>query len=147
MPSLFPTFSIPEVTIKETDDAKVFKPSPLFDFDAGDFVRDGANRVIYCEGRDGYVIWVLKMLKTQVGSCLSYLYAGIDMEGSLQEPTREAVQAAFERTITECIMAHPSTDRVYGFEFEWEPDALHINFLVKPFMWPSFDASMNIISA
>jgi len=97
--SLYPVFEIPSLAAEDDEAERVFKPSPLFDFDTGDFVRDGANRVVMVDGRDAYIIWVLKALKTQQGACLAYMDTGIDYEDAMSETPREAVQAAFERTI------------------------------------------------
>ena len=144
---LFPVFDLPSIAQQTQDDTdKYFWPGPLFDFYLGDFVRDGANRVITVNGYDSYVLWVLKTLKTQVGACAAYPEYGIDIDGALSEPNRAAIQSAFERTITEGLMRNPRTERVYSFEFGWSADELAIAFIVKPRGYDAFDASMNIIT-
>jgi hypothetical protein len=143
--SLYPVFEIPSLVAEDDEAERVFKPAPLFDFDTGDFVRDGANRVVMVDGRDAYIIWVLKALKTQQGACLAYMDAGIDYEDAMSETPREAVQAAFERTITEALMRHPCTERVFDFEFEWDSDSLYMAFTVKPKAWAAFDVGMNVV--
>lgn len=143
---LYPVWEIPTLTTTNEDAERVFKPSPLFDFDIGDFVRDGANRVVMVEGRDAYILWVLKTLKTQQGACLSYMDAGIDSEDAMSETSREAVQSAFERTITDALLRHPCTERVFEFVYEWDADALSITFVVKPRTWAAFDVAMNVVS-
>lgn len=143
--ALYPTFGIPTTGQKSEDVRQVFKPSPLFDYETGDFVRDGANRVVMVEGRDAYILWVLKVLKTQQGACLSYMDAGIDYESALAEVSREAVQSAFERAITDTLMCHPCTERIYNFEFDWDSDNIAIAFTVKPKAWAAFDAGMNVV--
>lgn len=142
--TLYPVFDIPSVEQTEEDAGQIFKPSPLFDFDTGDFVRDGANRVVMVEGRDAYILWVIKTLKTQQGACLSYMDAGIDYEAALQESNREAIQSAYERTITDALMCHPCTERIFDFEFEWETDTLSFSFTIKPRAWAAFDIALNI---
>lgn len=143
--TLYPVFEIPTSEPQNEDAEQAFKPSPLFDFDTGDFVRDGANRIVMVDGRDAYILWVLKTLKTQQGACMSYMEAGIDYEGALAETSREAVQAAFERTISETLLIHPCTDRVYDFEYEWDSDTLYTAFTVKPKTWAAFDVAMNVV--
>lgn len=142
--ALYPVFEIPSLDAVNNEAEQVFKPAPLFDFELGDFVRDGANRIVMVDGRDAYIVWVLKTLKTQQGACLSYADVGIDYEEALSETPREAVQAAFERTITDALMAHPCTERVYDFEYAWETDSLYIAFTVKPKAWAAFDVGMNV---
>ena len=143
--TLYPVFAIPSTEPENEDVEQTFKPSPLFDYDKGDFVRDGANRIVMVDGRDAYILWVLKALKTQQGACLSYMGVGVDHEGALAEPSREAVQAAFERGISEALLTHPCTDRVYDFNFEWDSDTLYTAFTVKPKAWAAFDIAMNVV--
>lgn len=143
--TLYPVFDIPSTEPENEDAEQIFKPSPLFDYDLGDFVRDGANRIVMVDGRDAYILWVLKVLKTQQGACLSYMDIGIDHEGALAEASREAVQAAFERSISESLLAHPCTDRVFDFHFEWNSDTLYTAFTVKPKAWAAFDIALNVV--
>lgn len=143
--TLYPVFDIPSIEAEGTDAERSFKPSPLFDYDIGDFVRDGANRVVMVDGRDGYILWVLKVLKTQQGACLSYMGVGIDHEAALAETSREAVQAAFERSISEALLVHPCTERVYDFVFEWDSDTIYIGMTIKPKAWAAFDMAMNVV--
>ena len=77
---------------------------------------------------------------------MSYMFHGIDYEDALSEISREAVQSAYERTITEALMSHPCTERIHDFVFEWESDSVAIFFTVKPKFWPSFDISMNVVN-
>lgn len=143
--TLYPVFDIPSVDAENTDEESSFKPAPLFDYDIGDFVRDGANRVVMVDGRDAYILWVLKVLKTQLGACLSYMGVGVDHEAALAETSREAVQAAFERSISESLLVHPCTERVYDFVFEWDSDTIYMGFTVKPKAWAAFDIAMNVV--
>lgn len=143
--TLYPVFEIPSLNPINSDEEKTLKASPLFDFEIGDFVRDGANRVIMTDGREAYKSWVLKVLNTQRAACLSYIETGIDQEGALSEPTREAVESAFERTITDALLRNVCTERVCEFEFAWDIDVLTISFVVKPKSWSAFDASLNVV--
>lgn len=142
---LYPVFDIPVAADNTEDLEQRFLPTPLFDFETGDFVRDGQNRVVMVDGRDGFILWVLKILATQQGSCLSYLECGVDTEGCMAEENRAAVQSALERAITEAVAMHPCTERVYGFDYEWDADSVRVSFIVKPKAWAAFDVSMNIV--
>lgn len=142
---LYPTFDIPSLRPASIDAENTYKPTPLFDFASGDFVRDGANRVVMADGYEAYKMWVLKTLKTQAGTCLSYTGIGIDREGALAEVSREAEESALERTITDALLRNPCTERVYNFEFSWSVDGLCVGFYVKPKTWTAFDVAMNVI--
>ena len=141
---LYPVFDIPDVEETETEEEEILRSGPLFDFNTGDFVRDGQNRVILVDGQDTFILWVLKALKTQQDAYRSYFDFGIDGEDAMAQPDRQAVQVAFERTITEALLVHPATEKVYGFEYEWASDELQITFLVKPKDWEAMEVSMSV---
>ncbi|MEG2262328.1 MAG: DUF2634 domain-containing protein [Raoultibacter sp.] len=123
-----------------------YKPSPMFDFDTGDFVRDGANRVVMCDGAAAYKLWCQKILKTQKGACLAYIDVGIDREQATAQPTRQAAQSAFERTITQALLMHPCTQRVKDFSFFWTADTLKITFTVKARDIAAFTVSLDVVT-
>lgn len=143
---LYPVFDIPDTTDTVTQESgREFLPAPLFDYEKGDFVRDGANRVVMVDGRDAYRTWAQKILKTQVGACLSYIGTGIDIEGALKAPTHEAVQSMLERTISEALLSNPCTERVYNFSFAWDADVITVRFTIQPKNWAAFDIEENIV--
>lgn len=142
---LYPVFDIPDIEEADTEEQEQLKAAPLFDYETGDFVLDGQNRVMYVDGRDSYMLWVLKALNTQMGACDSYLGFGIDAEEAMNQPTREAVQATLERTIIEALMANPATESVTEFEFLWEANVLYTSFVVKPREWDAFDINMHVV--
>ena len=144
MSELYPVFEIPTLQAADSAQEESFLPSPLFDFDTGDFVRDGANRIVMVNGRDAFILWTLKMLKTQLGACASYIESGIDLDACLQQPTREAVQSALERTITEALLSNRQVARVYNFDFSWQASELYLSFIVEPKAWDAFDVGMKI---
>ena len=144
---LYPVFDITGFEDEESAAAEQdFKPAPLFDYEKGDFVRDGENRVVMVDGREAYKNWVRKVISTQVGSCLSYPDFGIDYEGAMQLETPEAVQSELEMTITEALTANPCTERVYDFGFEWDADFVTVSFTVQPKNWAAFDIEQNIVT-
>lgn len=48
---LYPVFDIPTIWQSDSQSTQAFMPGPLFDFDLGDFVRDGSNRIVMVDGR------------------------------------------------------------------------------------------------
>lgn len=128
---LYPVFDIPTVDEADTNEEAVYKPTPLFDYERGDFVRNGANRIIMVDGREAYRMWVLKTLKTQLGACAAYPGLGLDYEGASAETERSAVEATFERAITEALLRHPMTQRVRDFLFALGTDSMTVSFTVQ----------------
>lgn len=143
---LYPVFDIPNIDPTDAyDDQQVMKAGPLFDFELGDFAVDGQNRVIFVDGRDLYMLWVVKTLQTQLGAYRSYYGYGIDQEEAQDQPNREAVQSALERTIGEALMRNPQTQQVDSFTFRWEGGNLFSTFIVTPRDWDAFDVNMNLV--
>ena len=89
---------------------------------------------------------MLKTLQTQAGACQSYYGCGIDVEACLMEPTRDAVQSALERTISEALLSNPHVDRVYNFEYLWKGNELTTSFIIKPKSWEAFDVGMTVVT-
>ena len=120
---LFPVFDVPEVITPTQPDQEHYRPSVYFDFTTGDFLRDGANRMIEADGREAYMQWCMKIIATERD--------GVDMVYAMSRDTREAVQSAVERTVTEALMVNPKTESVSDFVFTWEGSSLYGTFAVK----------------
>lgn len=67
---LFPVFDLPEIPDNPEYDERYY-PSVYFDFETGDFLRDGAGRMITSAGREAYMQWCLKVASTERLSCLA----------------------------------------------------------------------------
>ena len=143
---LYPVFDIPDLDESEQEETEALKAGPLFDYEIGDFVLDGQNRVVYVDGRDNYMLWCLKALRTQLGACGAYEGFGIDFDGAQDQATREAVQSAMERTITEALMENEATDSVHDFVFDWDGSELYIMFAIEPKEWEAFDIRMSVVT-
>ena len=145
---LYPVFEIPSMEEQEDDSAvyadDYFWPGPLFDFEKGDFAQNGANQVIMVDGYDEYMIWVMKCIRTQIGSCQSYPEFGIDIEGSIAEESHEAIEAALEKTITDGLMRNPRTERIFNFEITFNGDSISVYFIVEPKDQQAFEMTMTI---
>lgn len=129
---LFPVFEVPEMQ-RESDlhDYK-YRPSVKWDFEAGDFVLDGANRLVECDGIKAYITWCYKVVQTERFKCLAYpSEIGVEMDMAVREPDEKAVESAIERTITEALQVNPRTEYVRGFSFSWHGDSVKCSFTVK----------------
>ena len=132
---LFPVVDISEFPEEDLGEEK-YKPSVYFDFDAGDFRRDGANRMIPADGREAYMQWCLKVIATEREAFLAYdSDIGTELEDISDLPDWESRESEIESTITDALMVHPATEAVYDFEFEHSADECRVTFIVKGYDW------------
>jgi hypothetical protein len=131
--NLFPVFDVPAtLTEHETPKAQYY-PAPLWDVEGGDFVLNGARQPLYGSGYEAWVLWCTKTILTQRWAHLGYSdNAGIESDEAFKEPDRAATISAFERTITEALLADPMgrTIQVKDFAFNWQADSLYITCTV-----------------
>lgn len=129
--SLYPVIEVPDFEEVEEEYDKEYRPSLKWDMEKGDFIRDGSNRIVPCDGVEAFRVWCLKAVQTERFRCHAYDEdMGAEMEDALREETSEAVESAAERTITEALMVNPRTESVEDFEFSWNGDELMIQFCV-----------------
>lgn len=134
--NLFPVFDVPEIKIPTPAEGQKYKPSVYFDYDLGDFRRDGANKLTIAEGREAYRQWCIKTVLTERMDRMSYGWdIGTELEDALKQADRPAVESAMERTITEALMVNRRTEYVRGFEFTWRTDGLYCHCIVKGKEW------------
>ena len=119
---LFPVFEVPHVLAEEQAAIQRYRPAPLWDLEKGDFVTDGARKILYGNGFEAWVFWCLKSILTQRFAHLGYgSNAGIEAQEVFAETDQRAAESALTRTITEALLADPMgrTAQVRNFEFEW----------------------------
>jgi len=134
MPNLYPTFELPTIVEQEQPQlAPEYPKSYLFDFEKGDFVVDGAGRIVIVDGYTAWVQWCVKAIMTERFSYLAYSgNYGVEIDKALKQPTRAAVETEVERTITEALLADPRTYVIRDFSFEWRGNELYVSFTVIP---------------
>ena len=118
--SLYPTFNLPAVVAdNERPKKRSYKQSFFFDYEVGDFLRDGANRFVLAEGREAFCQWCLKQCATERGTKLAYSdKIGVEIvRAAKEENDIAAVESAIQRTITEALMVNPETEYVKNFQF------------------------------
>lgn len=131
--NLFPVFDVPSVLAEDVEITERYPPGPMWNVETGDFVTDGAGKVLYGSGYDAWVLWCTKTILTQRWAHLSYSpNEGIEADEAFKEPDRRAVESSFERTITEALLADPMgrTTQVRDFSFKWEGDNLWLDCVV-----------------
>lgn len=137
--SIYPTFNLPAVTAdSELQKKKSYKQSFFFDYATGDFLRDGANRLVLAEGREAFCQWCLKQCATERSTKLAYSdKIGVEIVKAVREESDiKAIESAIQRTITEALMVNPETEYVKNFRFAWDgADRLLVSFVVKGHEW------------
>lgn len=129
---LFPTAAIPSLSKPVRDTDIRYKRSAAWDFQKGDFIRDGTGKIVQAAGRDNYATWCVKVSTTERFAHLAYPNSiGAELEAAKQEQSREAAELSLERTITEAITVNPRTEYVRDFEFEWDGSDVKVKFTVK----------------
>lgn len=134
MPGLYPAFEMPELVEQARPKPEPDYPeSYLFDFEKGDFVVDGAGRVVIADGHTAWKQWCIKAVLTERFAHLAYSgdYA-VETEQALKNPTRAEVEMEIERTITEALLVDPRTEIVRDFSFRWAGDQLWVGLTAVP---------------
>ena len=137
MPNLYPTVNLPSLMKPQISDSeKKYRNAPLFDFQTGDFLRDGAGRIVMADGKEAFAQWCLKVCVTERGTKLAYSdKIGTEITSAVKESDAESVKSSIERTITEALMVNPVTEYVKNFSFSIDGDHLFVNFVVKGKNW------------
>ena len=134
MPELFPTFETPDIMIPGPNpDQPAYLRSPKFDFERGDFVLDGAGRLVMLDGHRSWAQWCAKCILTERLSFLAYSSDfGAEIERTMRLPSRQATESELIRVITEALLADPRTESVSEFQFQWVGDEVFVTCLVTP---------------
>lgn len=131
---LFPVYELPDIPDNEEYNER-YQASVYFDFEKGDFIRDGANRLIRANGKEAYVQWCLKVISTERETCLAYSSdIGAEFE-EMDQSDRESMESEIERTITETLLVHPATEYVRDFIFSYNSEEIRVSFIVKGYPW------------
>lgn len=134
MQNLYPVFDMPEIVEqRQTQPVPDYPESYLFDFEKGDFVTDGAGRVVIADGHTAWKQWCIKAVLTQRFAFLAYSWDyGVELDRAIKMPTRSAVEAEIEGVIREALLVDPRTEKVDGFRFRWLGDQLWVSFIATP---------------
>ena len=129
---LFPVAQVPEFIPENTGYDVEYRRSAKWDAAAGDFVRDGGNRMVECDGKEAFAIWCFKTAQTERYRCLAYPDSiGVEMERAMDHDDEKTVESMVQRTVTEALMVNPRTEDVFDFEFSWDADTMRCGFKVR----------------
>lgn len=134
MPNLYPVGYENEV-ITEADLASEqpagYKNGIAFDYESGDFKRDGMNKLLDSDGVQSWKDWCINCLQTERYKHLAYSTDfGIEIDEALRASTRQETENILTRQITEALLADPyeRTSNVTEITYDWTaPDTLEIS--------------------
>lgn len=134
MPNLFPEGY--EEEILDPEDLVEEKPigyrnGVAFDYERGDFVRDGRNRMLDSTGVESWMSWVINCMQTERYKHLAYSTDfGIELDPVFAATSRAEAESILTRQITEAIMAddYQRTEYIESLDFNWTaPDAVEVH--------------------
>lgn len=137
MPNLYPEGYEDDVITESDVSAKKptgYRNGIAFDYEAGDFPRDGMNKLMDSTGIQSWKDWCINCLQTDRYKHLAYSTDfGIEIDKALRANSREEAESILLREITEALMADPykRTDYVSDVTFDWKsPETLAIDVTI-----------------
>ena len=134
MANLFPTNYEAEVITDEDRSSGSpigYRNGIAFDFQTGDFVRDGKHSILDSDGIESWKTWCIICLQTERYAHLACPSDfGIETTAAMRATSREEAESILTREITEAIMADPygRTEYVEDISFDWTaPDTVTVN--------------------
>ena len=122
-------------TPEEEENAPRYRNGVAFDYETGDFKRDGKNKLLDCHGIESWRAWCINCIQTERYMYLAYSNGyGIETEEAFRAASREEAESILTRQITEAIMADPYQRTAYiaDIVFVWEaPDAIRVNAIIQ----------------
>lgn len=138
MPNLFPENYESEVIEKEdteTAGSVGYRNGISFDDDAGDFRRDGKNKILSSNGIESWKSWCINCIETERYKYLAYdTDFGIETEEAMKAESKEEAESILIRQITEALMADPyeRTEYIKEIVFDWTaPDAIAVDIAIQ----------------
>ena len=132
----FEVVNVPDFIEANSEYDTKYKRTVKWDAEKGDFVSDGANRMVECSGEEGFMIWCFKVSQTERYSCLAYTSdIGVELEAALAADNQKVAESMVQRTIMDALKVNPRTEYVTDFNFTWNADEMHCTFLVKGVEW------------
>ena len=105
-----------------------------FDYETGDFVMDGKNKILDSDGIESWKSWCIICLQTERYAHLACPSDfGIDTAAAMRATSRVEAESILTREITEAILADPyeRTKFVEDIKFDWTaPDTVKVNAVI-----------------
>lgn len=136
--NLFPTgFETEIITDEDLASQRTigYRNGIAFDYEIGDFMRDGMNKMLDSTGIESWKSWCINCLSTERYSRLAYgTDFGISTAAAFKAASREEAESILTREITEALLADPyeRTEYVEEIEFNWTaPDGVEVRIIAK----------------
>lgn len=119
----------------ETERVIGYRNGPSFDEKAGDFRRDGMNKILDANGIESWKSWCINCLSTERYAHLAYSSDfGIETAAAFRAESREEAESILARQITEALLAdsYRRTKYVEDISFDWEaPDSVLVQLTIR----------------
>ena len=133
MANLYPTgYELEAVDVSQLSASRPvgFRDGVLFEYESGDFPRDGRNRLRDSTGLVSWESWARNCLQTErfKHRCYSTDF-GIELDKAFRASSREEAESILTRQINEAMLADPygRTQYVESIVFDWSgPDAVSV---------------------
>lgn len=106
-----------------------------FDYQLGDFPRDGMNKMLDSNGIESWKAWCINCLQTERYNHLAYSTDfGIELEAAMRATSREEAENILTRQITEALLADPyeRTAYVQDVSYDWTaPDTICVSCTIR----------------
>lgn len=134
----------------ESEEPIGYRPGVAFDWQTGDFVRDGRNRMLDATGVESWQQWCRNCLQTERYKHLAYSSDfGIDVDEVFRAETHEESESILTRQINEALLADPygRTEYVSDIDYTWTaPDSIQATVTVVGIADVTIDVTANITS-
>lgn len=131
MANLFPTGYESEIITEGdllNDQPIGYRNGLSFDYETGDFRRDGKNKILDSDGIESWRSWVINCINTERYKHLAYSTDfGIELDKVFAAESREEAESILTRQCTEAILADPYERTAYidNIEISWpHPDGI-----------------------
>lgn len=125
-----------DIEDEDTEDEEPigYKPGVAFDWQTGDFVRDGRNMIQDATGVESWKQWCVNCIQTARYKHLAYSENyGIDIDEVFEATSMEEAESILTRQITEALEADPYGRVAYidSIEYDWtDPDGVEAELTV-----------------
>lgn len=111
-----------------------YRPGVAFEWQTGDFIRDGRNRLTEATGVDSWKQWCQNCLQTARYKHLAYTDEyGIDIDEIFSAESQEEAESIMTREINEALEADPygRMEYVDSIDYDWTgQDSVHVTVTV-----------------